>query len=46
MYFIYILYSTGYDKFYVGYSNDPFRRLMEHNNAAAKHLHLNTVPGN
>ncbi|MEQ8362847.1 MAG: GIY-YIG nuclease family protein [Cyclobacteriaceae bacterium] len=31
MYFIYILYSSGYDKYYVGYSNDPFRRLTEHN---------------
>ncbi len=30
-FFIYILYSTTSDKFYVGYSEDPFRRLSEHN---------------
>ena len=31
MYFIYILYSEAYDKFYVGQSNDLERRLEEHN---------------
>ena len=31
MYYIYILYSTVSDKFYVGYSTDPQRRLIEHN---------------
>ena len=31
MYFIYILYSAIHDKYYVGYSNDPHRRLVEHN---------------
>ena len=31
MYFIYILYSISADKFYIGYSSDPFRRLVEHN---------------
>ncbi len=30
-YFIYILYSTESGKYYVGYSNDPFRRVNEHN---------------
>ncbi|GAB1445895.1 MAG: GIY-YIG nuclease family protein [Cyclobacteriaceae bacterium] len=34
MYFIYILYSSNHDKYYVGYSNDPYRRLVEHNTAA------------
>ncbi|MBZ0246547.1 MAG: GIY-YIG nuclease family protein [Cyclobacteriaceae bacterium] len=27
MYFIYILYSVNHDKYYVGYSNEPHRRL-------------------
>jgi putative endonuclease len=31
MYFIYILYSQSSDKYYVGYSSDPQRRLLEHN---------------
>lgn len=31
MFYIYIIYSESSDKFYVGYSNDPFRRLTEHN---------------
>ena len=31
MYYIYILYSSVSDKFYVGYSTDPQRRLIEHN---------------
>lgn len=32
MYFLYILYSESSDKYYVGYSSDPLRRLIEHNN--------------
>ena len=31
MYYIYILYSPASDKYYVGYSSDPLRRLIEHN---------------
>ena len=31
MYFIYILYSEPGDKYYVGYTDDPYRRLSEHN---------------
>ncbi|RYE30299.1 MAG: GIY-YIG nuclease family protein, partial [Sphingobacteriales bacterium] len=31
MFYIYILYSPSADKFYVGYSTDPIRRLVEHN---------------
>lgn len=31
MYFIYILYSISAGKYYIGYSSDPFRRLIEHN---------------
>jgi len=32
MYCIYILYSSLADKYYVGYSSDPWRRLDEHLN--------------
>ena len=32
MYYIYILYSSLADKYYVGYSSDPWRRLDQHLN--------------
>ena len=31
MFYIYVLYSVSSDIFYVGYTNDPYRRLIEHN---------------
>ena len=31
MYYLYILYSPDYDKYYVGQTNDIERRLFEHN---------------
>ncbi len=31
MYFIYFLYSPSFDKYYIGYSEDPQRRLIQHN---------------
>ena len=31
MYYIYFIYSAGFDKYYVGYSDNPDRRLVEHN---------------
>ena len=31
MYFVFILYSPGADRFYIGHSDDPGRRLEEHN---------------
>ena len=31
MYYIYIIYSTSSDKYYVGYTSDYERRLYEHN---------------
>jgi putative endonuclease len=31
MFYIYILYSSSADLYYLGYSNDPIRRLEEHN---------------
>jgi putative endonuclease len=31
MFYIYILYSERYDRYYIGHTNDPARRLAEHN---------------
>jgi putative endonuclease len=31
VFYIYIIYSPSPDKYYLGYSNDPIRRLDEHN---------------
>jgi len=31
MYYVYILHSEQADRFYIGHSNDPERRLIEHN---------------
>jgi putative endonuclease len=31
MFYIYIIYSESADKHYIGHSNDPDRRLVEHN---------------
>ncbi len=31
MFYIYIIYSSSADKYYIGYSDDPNRRLVEHN---------------
>jgi putative endonuclease len=31
MFFVYILYSSQFDKFYVGQTNDPDDRLKRHN---------------
>src|SRR5258706_14846929 len=30
-FYIYILFSPAFDKYYIGYSIDPSRRLIEHN---------------
>ena len=32
MYYIYILYSVKSDKYYIGYTQDIYRRIDEHNN--------------
>jgi putative endonuclease len=40
-YFVYILYSQLRDRYYIGYSQDPFERLEEHNLGATK----STRPG-
>jgi len=31
MFYIYILYSVSANKYYVGHSNDPDRRMVKHN---------------
>jgi putative endonuclease len=31
MYYIYIIYSISADKYYLGFSDNPHRRLLEHN---------------
>ena len=31
MYYIYIIYSESFDKFYIGSSQDPWKRLDKHN---------------
>ncbi|WP_203256483.1 GIY-YIG nuclease family protein [Hyunsoonleella ulvae] len=31
MYYIYVLYSETYDRFYIGSSNNPWKRLETHN---------------
>ena len=31
IFYIYILYSQAFDKYYIGHSEDPWRRLEEHN---------------
>ena len=33
MFYLYILYSSISDKYYVGYTNDYERRLVEHNSS-------------
>ncbi|WP_082911433.1 GIY-YIG nuclease family protein [Pedobacter psychrophilus] len=33
MFYLYILYSISSNKYYLGYSEDPERRLLEHNNS-------------
>jgi len=30
-YYVYIIYSIPKDKYYIGYSANPFKRLAEHN---------------
>jgi hypothetical protein len=31
MFYVYILYSESADRYYIGHTNDPERRLVEHN---------------
>ena len=36
MFTVYVLYSSAIDKYYVGYTNDLERRLLEHNRKKGK----------
>ena len=36
MYYVYILYSTNFDSFYIGFTADLERRLQQHNNGLTK----------
>ena len=36
MFYVYILQSLTVDRFYIGYSEDPDRRLIEHNSGKVK----------
>ncbi len=33
MFFVYALYSSNYDKIYIGFSPDPEKRLLAHNDS-------------
>ena len=51
MFYIYILFSSTSKKYYVGYSNDPQRRVLEHNTKpfntyTSKHRPWNLVAAN
>ena len=36
-YFVYIIYSGTHDKYYRGYSTNPIKRLMQHNNQESEY---------
>ena len=36
-FFVYIIYSTGYDKYYKGFSTDVIKRLFRHNNKGSQY---------
>jgi putative endonuclease len=36
MFFVYILYSADFDKYYIGQTNDIKKRLSRHNNGSVK----------
>ena len=35
-FYVYILHSKSFDKIYIGYSADPYRRLLSHNHPQNK----------
>ncbi len=37
MYYVYIIYSTSHDVYYKGSSEDPLRRLEEHNSDKSRY---------
>jgi putative endonuclease len=45
MFYLYIIYSASANKYYVGHSVDPWKRLIEHNTSPLQAILRNTVPG-
>ncbi len=37
MYYVYIIYSKNYDRYYKGFSENPTRRLDSHNNGKSRY---------
>jgi putative endonuclease len=44
MFFVYILYSDKIDKFYIGFSKDPNKRLLEKHNKGLVKATKNGAP--
>ncbi len=44
MFYIYIIYSESADKYYIGHTNDPDRRLEEHNTVIKNNYTLKYRP--
>jgi putative endonuclease len=44
MYTVYVLYSQGFDKIYIGYTRDREQRLKSHNELANKGWTVNFRP--
>ena len=41
-FFVYIIYSAGYDKYYKGFSTDVINRLYRHNNKKSRYTSVFT----
>ena len=37
MFYVYIIYSVKYDKYYKGFSLNPYKRLEQHNNKESRY---------
>ncbi len=37
IFYVYIIYSKKYDKYYKGFSSNPFKRLEQHNNKKSRY---------
>ncbi len=37
IFYVYIIYSSSYDKYYKGFSLNPFKRLEQHNNKESRY---------
>ena len=43
-FYIYIIYSSSSDKFYIGHTEDPWRRVKEHNTDIHHKFTSNYIP--